>query len=77
MLILIKNILNVIGKGNKRNYQINNDDLGRRKFCKRSSTVARRKTDFMFKEHFLNVFYIWTEGPGRLQSIRLQRAGHD
>ena len=49
MLILIKNILNVIGKGNKRNYQINNDDLGRRKFCKRSSTVARRKTDFMFK----------------------------
>jgi len=49
MLILIKNILNVIEKGNKRNYQINNDDLGRRKFCKRLSTVARRKTDFMLR----------------------------
>ena len=39
----------MIGKGNKRNYQINNDDLGRRKFCKRSSTVARQKTDFMLR----------------------------
>ena len=39
----------MIGKGNKRNYQIYNDDLGRRKFCKRLSTVARQKTDFMLR----------------------------
>ena len=54
MLILIKNILNVIGKGNKRNYQINNYDLGRRKLCNKLSAISRRKkkintTDFMLR----------------------------
>lgn len=43
MLILIKNILNVIGKGNKKKYQINNYDLGRRKLCNGLSAISRRK----------------------------------
>lgn len=43
MLILIKNILNVIGKGNKRNYQINNDDLGKKKIFAKGHVYISRK----------------------------------